>query len=79
MNAERRKALSQAIELLNQAEAMIEAVADAEQEARDNLPDNLQDGARAQAMDDAIDTLQNVSDAFDDIRSSLDPLLRPSM
>lgn len=77
MNKQRRQMLAAAVELINQAEALIQEALEQEQSARDALPDNLQNSAAAEAMDDAIATLEKQSDRFDEIRAGLDPVLNP--
>lgn len=42
MNAQRRKEIAKAIELIQQAREILEGVKDEEQEAFDNLPESLQ-------------------------------------
>ncbi|MBX9708032.1 MAG: hypothetical protein K2X61_08895 [Caulobacteraceae bacterium] len=77
MNKQRRQMLWAAVELLNQAESIIEDVKEQEQAACDNLPENLQNSAQAEAMHDIALTLDELSDRFDEIRAALNPVLNP--
>ena len=60
MNNQRRKTLKEAIELIEQATAVIEEVKNQEENALDNLPENLQDSERAENMQECIDLLEEV-------------------
>ncbi len=69
MNNTRRKQLSKAEKMLDEARAIIEDCRDEEQDYFDNIPENMQDGERAQiseaaieCMDTAIDSLEEVID-----------------
>jgi len=73
MNNERRKVLnliSGKIETMKEEleslRDLLDAVKDEEQEAFDNLPEGLQQADRGQAMEAAVEKLQEVYDAADD-------------
>lgn len=53
MNADRRKRIAK-------AQAILETVRDEEQEALDNLPESLQGGERGEAMQNALDALEEI-------------------
>lgn len=72
MNKQRRKRITEAMELLQQAQAIIEEVKDEEQDAFDNLPEGLQGSERGEAMEEAISNLEEAYDNMDDIISSLE-------
>lgn len=65
MNKLRRKQIAQAIDLIEQAKAILEQVMDDEQEAFDNLPENLQGSARGEAMEEYIYTVEEFMDSLD--------------
>ena len=86
MNANRRKTLGQVIDqiealksLMEQAKADIDSIKetidterDDEQEAFDNLPEGLQQAERGQAMEQAVECLDNASTALSDLFDAID-------
>ena len=60
MNAARRKELSKAIDLIEQAKEIISAVAEEEREAYDNLPEGLQESEMGEKMNEIADELEYV-------------------
>lgn len=60
MNAARRKELSKAIDLIEQAKEIISAVAEEEREAYDNLPEGLQESEMGDKMNEIADDLEYV-------------------
>lgn len=60
MNAARRKELSKAIDLIEQAKEIISAVAEEEREAYDNLPEGLQESEMGEKMNENADDLEYV-------------------
>ena len=71
MNNERRKTLSQAIALLEQANKLISRVLDEEQDAFDNMPEGLQMSERGEQIEENIDTLSNITDELDTFATDL--------
>lgn len=59
MNNARRKSLIAAVELLNQAQSIIEECRDEEQEYYDNMPESFQNGERGEAALAAIDMMES--------------------
>lgn len=59
MNNARRKVLNTIISTLEQVASDIETVKDEEQEAFDNMPDGAQQGDKGQAMESAIQELED--------------------
>ena len=57
MNKQRRKDLLDVAEHLQDALDRLSEVRDEEQEAFDNMPESLQYGSRGDAMQEAIDTM----------------------
>lgn len=60
MNAARRKELSKAIDLIEQAKEIISAVAEEEREAYDNLPEGLQESEMGEKMNEIADDLEYI-------------------
>ena len=74
MNNERRKEIAEAVALLVKAKAQYEDAAailenckDEEEEAFENLPEGLKGSDRGEAMEQAIEYLQNAIDELDNI------------
>lgn len=65
MNKQRRKQIAAAIELIEQAQAILEEVTAEEQEAYDNLPEGIQASERGELMEEYIYTLEGFQDALD--------------
>lgn len=72
MNNQRRKRLKEVIDLINQANSIIEEVKDEEEEALNNLPENLQDTERAESMQECIDQLEEIYDDLTDRSTELE-------
>lgn len=75
MNAERRKELESAIELIEQAKDIVVSCASAEQEYFDNMPESMQSSDKGTAAEDAAqqlyDTEDNLTTAIDQIREAI--------
>ena len=71
MNQERRKLISAQIPALQDIEYALTDVAEAEQEAFDNMPEGLQNSARGEAMQEALNQLE---EAMESIRNACDSL-----
>lgn len=69
MNKARRKELSQAVELLEEAQSIIESCRDEEQEYIDNMPENLHESEKYYAAEEAVD---NMNEAYDVIGEAID-------
>lgn len=65
MNKQRRKQIAAAIELIEQAQAILEEVTAEEQEAYDNLPEGIQLSERGELMEEYIYALESFQDALD--------------
>lgn len=74
MNAQKRKQIKQALELIEKAKEIIESTWEAEQESYDNMPEGLQDSERGQAMYDAIDVMETAVSNCEEIADSLSEL-----
>ena len=81
MNADRRKRLAKAVELLEEVQAfavdkiaeakdLIDEIAGEEREAYDNLPEGLQVAERGERMSEIADALENIT-GLDDIENTL--------
>lgn len=59
MNSTRRKQIIKAMNLISEAQSILEAVLEGEQEALDNLPDSVREGIRGERMEEAIAGLES--------------------
>lgn len=59
MNANRRKEIQRAVDMLEEAKSILEYCRDEEQDALDNMPESLQESERGQKMEEYIDQLDN--------------------
>ena len=57
MNKKRRESLGEAMTLLSKASTIVESVCDKEEECVDNYPENLQGSDVFEAMENAVDSL----------------------
>lgn len=69
MNKARRKELSRAVELLGEAQSIIESCRDEEQEYMDNIPENLQESEKYYAAEEAVN---NMGEAIDSVESAME-------
>ena len=72
MNAFRRKELSRAAELLEEARSM----KDEEEEAHDNLPESLQYSDKGEAMQDNIDMMVESIYTIESVIEQIDEVIR---
>lgn len=72
MNKQRRKDLLDVAESLQEALDRLSEVRDEGQEAFDNMPESLQYGSRGDAMQDAIDTMDEWEGEIDEIKSRIE-------
>lgn len=70
MNAQRRKKLDEINGMLAEARAELETVRDEEQEYFDNMPESFQNGERGQKAQEAIDAMETVIGALENIELS---------
>ena len=61
MNAQKRKELQKAIELLEKARSIVEEIRDEEQNCFDNLPEGLQSSEKGEKFTEDIDNLDTVA------------------
>lgn len=76
MNKGRRRNLIQASGLLDSAIVIIRDAARDEQECMDNLPENLQNSERYEAMDAAIDHLEDALVSLDEAKAHISEAVR---
>jgi len=76
LNNKRRASLKDAVALLDRAAAIIEQVAEQEQDCLDNIPENLQESDRYEAMETAVDCLE---DAAADLESAKEKITEASV
>lgn len=71
MNAQRRKSRDRAIELLNDAIALLEEIKDEEDAAYENMPESLQECERGERLQENVDALQEIVDTLEDMVDNL--------
>ena len=71
MNKERRKAISKAMDLIDEAMAVLGWAAEEEQEAFDNMPESLQESDRGMALQENADGLAECAEDLGTVYDSL--------
>lgn len=71
MNSQNRKDLQKAVDLINEANSIIETIRDEEQEKFDNLSEGLQASERGQAFEENAANLDSV---FSDLENAIDSI-----
>lgn len=66
MNADRRKQIEKAIELMEEAKGILENCKDEEQDYLDNMPESLQMGDKGQKAGEAIENLDGCDNLLDE-------------
>ena len=66
MNNQRRKDLTKAIELIEEAKSIVNAAEEEEQEFFDNMPEGLQASERGERAEEAAQSLEEMRDNFYD-------------
>jgi prefoldin subunit 5 len=74
VNAERRKRIADCIAKLADIHNEIEQLATDEQDALDNLPESLQASERGDAMQEAVDALEQAASEVDDAKTTLESI-----
>ena len=72
MNKYRRIKIRNALNLIQEATALIEQAAQDEQESFDNMPDNMQSGDRGQAAEQAASELQDLQSTLEDVVTTIE-------
>ena len=72
MNKARRKELGRAVELLEEAQSIIESCRDEEQEYMDNMPENLQESEKYYAAEEAVNNMDEAYDKIDEVINSVE-------
>lgn len=72
MNAERRKQLQKAVDLLSEARGIIEQARDDEREACDSVSDQFPGTERAEKLEESASALDDVVTSFDEIESGIE-------
>ena len=62
MNNIRRLQIKRIIQLIEQAQSILDEVFDDEQAAFDNMPDNFQQSSKGEQIEDNLDNIQNAMD-----------------
>ena len=74
MNRESRARLSAVNEKLAEILCELEEIRNEEEEAYDNLPEGIQQSERGEAMETAIDTLQEIYDNVESAQMGIDEI-----
>lgn len=77
MNKNRREELLDVASILDDAIDRLSEIRDDEQDALDSLPDSLQDSVRGQAMQEAIDQLDEFENSIDGVRQQIENYAKP--
>lgn len=72
MNKIRRKKLEEVRTLIEKVDGLLQEIRDDEQEAFDNLPEALQGGERGEAMEAAMDAMDEVLSDLEGVNEPLD-------
>jgi len=72
MNKQRREELQKAIELLEQANSIIEDCNQQETEYFDNIPESLQNGQRGELSNNAINSMEEAYQSIEESISSIE-------
>lgn len=72
VNRERRKALRDIIEQLEELKDSLEGLQTEEEEYRDNIPENLQGGGRCERADEAVNSMSDAVGYLEDVISNIE-------
>ena len=72
VNETKRKSLRDALSLISRAIIITESVCDKEQDAMDNLPENLQCTERFEAIENAVDNLNDAVEKMEEAKSQIE-------
>ena len=67
MNNDRRKELDRAIAMIEDVRSIIETAQEEEQESFDNFPEGLQQSEKGEAMEAAIDNLEQAFNSLEEV------------
>lgn len=71
MNNDRRKALQEIIDTLQDAKMNLESLKDEEQDYYDNMPESLQGGEKGDRAEQAVSELEDAVNSIDEAMSSI--------
>ena len=74
MNKQRRKKLTKAFEMIDEAIKILEEVKNEEDESYENLPDNIRYGDKGEEMKDYIEMLNEASGYLEDANSVIEQI-----
>ena len=72
MNAERRKSLAKAAELIEQAKELVSAAAEEERDYLHAMPENMQNGDKGTKAEECADTLDNVVNSLEEVAEEIE-------
>jgi len=65
MNRNRRREITRAVKLVEEARGILEAVTEEEQEAYDNMPEGLQESEQGEQLEENVTLLEGVVDQLE--------------
>ena len=71
MNKARRRQIAEVINSIEIIKGVIEEIRDDEEDAYDNMPESLQESDRGEAMQEAVEFLENACDSLDEALDNL--------
>lgn len=77
MNKERREELLEVVDMLEDAVSRLSDIRDEEQDALDALPYGLQESVTGQAMQEALDTLDEFEGSITTIQARIEQYAKP--
>jgi|PlaIllAssembly_1097288.scaffolds.fasta_scaffold1865899_2 hypothetical protein len=75
MNKERRKALEKVDEVISDALTRLQDIKDEEESAFDALPEGFQSGEKGEAMQEAIQNMEDAIGMLEDAQSNVQTLI----
>ena len=72
MNETKRRSLREALSLISRAIIITENVCDKEQDAMDNCPENLQNTDRFEAMENAVENLNDAVEKLEEAKGQIE-------
>ena len=76
VNEKKRRSLRDAIQFLNRAIFIVDGVCDQEQDSIDNLPEALQASERCEAMELAVDSLNEATEKIEEAKEYIESAIR---
>lgn len=72
MNKERRKEISRAVAMIDEAKGILESCKDEEQDYYDNMPESLQGGDKGTSAENSVSVLEDAVSSLDETISNIE-------